>query len=231
MRVVDLGCGVGEVSMLPAKLVGASGRVTGIDVDAASLEVARACARDCGCEQLVFEQADCLQYQANIAYDAVVGRHILLHTPDPLGVIRKAASLLRPSGILAFQEYDFSHVLHGYPDLPLANRVLELAWEVFRRATPHGNIGMRLFQLFTEAGLAAPQCLAESPIGGGPESMFYDWVAETIRSVLPTMERLGLATAAEIDIDKLSQRLRQEAVSLRGCIVGATMVGAFARRG
>jgi SAM-dependent methyltransferase len=230
MRVLDLGCGVGEVSLLVAGLVGAKGHVTGIDIDGASLEVARARAQQQRYGHLIFEQSECLGHGPQSRYDAVIGRHILLHTSDPLSVIRQAILLSRPGGIIAFQEYDFFHVLHGYPDLPLANQVLELAWEVFRRATPHGNIGMRLFHLFTEAGLADPECLAESPIGGGAASPFYEWIAETIRSVLPRMEALGLATSAEIEIDTLAGRLREEALSRRSCIVGATMVGAFARQ-
>jgi ubiquinone/menaquinone biosynthesis C-methylase UbiE len=230
MRVLDLGCGVGEVSLLVAELVGARGHVTGIDIDGASLEIARARAQERRHPQLVFEQSECLLFQSETRYDAVVGRHILLHTSDPLSVIRKAISMLLPGGILAFQEYDCSHVLHGYPELPLADHVMELGWEVFRRATPHGNIGMRLFHLLSEAGLAHPECFAESPIGGGADTPFYEWLAETIRSILPRMEALGLATATEIDIDTLAERLREEALSRRGCIVWATMVGAFARR-
>jgi ubiquinone/menaquinone biosynthesis C-methylase UbiE len=229
MRVLDLGCGVGEVSLLLARLVGATGHVTGLDIDDASLEIARSRAKDQGFMQVAFEQSECLLHDSTVRYDAVVGRHILLHTSDPLRVICKAASLSRPGGILGFQEYDFSYLLRAYPDLPLANRVMELLWEVFRRATAYGNIGMRLFHLFTEAGLDTPKCLAECPIEGGPDSVFYEWVAETIRSVLPRMEALGLATAAEIDVDTLAARLRDEALSLRGCIVGATMIGVFAR--
>jgi ubiquinone/menaquinone biosynthesis C-methylase UbiE len=40
MRVLDLGCGVGDVSMLAAHLVGRHGSVTGIDLDEAALAIA-----------------------------------------------------------------------------------------------------------------------------------------------------------------------------------------------
>jgi ubiquinone/menaquinone biosynthesis C-methylase UbiE len=41
MRVLDLGCGAGDVSMLAGELVGASGSVVGIDPNAQVLAVAR----------------------------------------------------------------------------------------------------------------------------------------------------------------------------------------------
>src|SRR5215475_13132076 len=41
MRIVDFGCGVGDVSMIAARLIGASGQVTGIDIDEAALSIAR----------------------------------------------------------------------------------------------------------------------------------------------------------------------------------------------
>src|SRR5215204_3471385 len=40
MHVLDVGCGVGDVSFLTAKLVGSSGSVVGIDLDAEALAFA-----------------------------------------------------------------------------------------------------------------------------------------------------------------------------------------------
>ena len=41
MQVLDLGCGVGDVSLLTARIVGTSATVFGIDRSAASVETAR----------------------------------------------------------------------------------------------------------------------------------------------------------------------------------------------
>lgn len=41
MRVLDLGCGVGDVSFMIARLVGETGRVVGLDSDARALDTAR----------------------------------------------------------------------------------------------------------------------------------------------------------------------------------------------
>src|SRR5207342_852406 len=45
LRVLDIGCGVGELSMVAARLVGRRGCVTGIDIDEGALALAAARAR------------------------------------------------------------------------------------------------------------------------------------------------------------------------------------------
>ena len=41
MRVLDIGCGMGDVTMLAAQLVGPTGSVVSVDQDSASIETAR----------------------------------------------------------------------------------------------------------------------------------------------------------------------------------------------
>jgi 2-polyprenyl-3-methyl-5-hydroxy-6-metoxy-1,4-benzoquinol methylase len=41
MRVLDVGCGAGDVALLAAGLVGSGGEVVGVDTDRSALEVAR----------------------------------------------------------------------------------------------------------------------------------------------------------------------------------------------
>jgi 2-polyprenyl-3-methyl-5-hydroxy-6-metoxy-1,4-benzoquinol methylase len=52
-----------------------------------------------------FEQAAFEAYIAERPYDAVVGRHVLIHAAEPFAWIQKVKSLLRFGGIAAFQEY------------------------------------------------------------------------------------------------------------------------------
>ena len=91
-------------------------------------------------------------------------------------------------------------------------------------------MGAQLFHLMQEAGLQPPECRAECAMDGGPHSPFYEWFAETVRSLLPHMERLGVTTAAEVDIDTLASRLRAEALEKRGAAMSPMIIGAFARK-
>src|SRR5262249_34668956 len=144
--------------------------------------------------------------------------------------LRRAVSMVHTGGVIAFQEQDLSSFPRGYPEMPLMFCVQELICEFFRRAVARANIGMQLPRLMQEAGLPPPECRAESLIGGGPHSPLYEGLAETVRSLLPRMEALGITTAAAIDIDTLEARLRQEALDTRGFAVISVMIGAFARK-
>ena len=230
MRVLDIGCGVGELSMVAARLVGRSGRVTGIDIDEAALALARSRAREQGLDCIDFAPGDISSYRTDASYDAVIGRHILIHTPDPGRVVGTAHSLLNPGGVAVFQEYDFSVVHHPFPEAPLCERSFETFREFFAKAA-HGNIGTRLFHLLVGAGFPSPECRVEYPMDGGADSPFYEWIAESLRSILPRAAALGLVRSDEVaDIDSLATRLREETISLGNCVPGPAMVGCFARK-
>jgi hypothetical protein len=49
-----------------------------------------------------------------------------------------------------------------------------------------------------------------------------------LRSLLPTIERNGVATAAEIEIDTLADRLRKDAISREAVVFTPRLVGAWA---
>jgi len=226
MRVLDLGCGIGEVAMIVARLVGPGGHVTAIDMDSGALDIAWARAAEAGLSQISFEHINVADHHAPQPYDAVVGRHILIHTADPLAILRQCVAQLHPGGMVAFQEYDLVHPHPTIPPKPLWDRTANLFVDLFARAT-HGDIGMRLFAMFRELGLANVETRAEFVLDGGPESPFYEWVSETVRSVLPKLEALGIATASELDVETLAERLKQEAVAIGGCVTSPVMAGTF----
>jgi len=229
MRVLDLGCGVGEVALIAARLVGPDGHVTAIDLDEGALRISRARAAAAGITHLSFEQANVVEHHAPQPYDAVIGRHILIHTPDPVAALRQAAAQVHPGGVVAFQEYDLSHAYPNTPAKPLFEKTFQFLIDLFTRAS-HAAIGVQLFQMFRDVGLANVQSRAEFLLDGGAGCPFYEWVAETMRSLVPKLESLGIATSHEIDVDTLADRLRQEALAVGGCLASPVIVGTFGRR-
>src|SRR5215831_11361136 len=216
MHVLELGCGVAEVSLIAARLVGPYGSLHGLDLDPSALEIARSRVQSAGHSHVSFEQVDVQQFRPQRQYDAVIGRHILIHTQDAPEVLRRVVSMVHTGGVIAFQEFDGSSAWRGYPEMPLMFEMQDLIHEFCRRAMPRPGIGTQLPKLMQDAGLPPPECRAEFSIDGGPHSPLYKWVAETVRSLLPRMEELGLTTATAVDINTLEDRLRQEALDTRG---------------
>ena len=104
MRVLDPGCGAGDVSMLAAKLVGPTGEALGIDRNKDVLAVAAKRARVAGFPQIRFEQAPAETFWHGQPFDFVIGRYVLVHQSDPIEFIRTAARRVKRGGSIAFHE-------------------------------------------------------------------------------------------------------------------------------
>jgi hypothetical protein len=70
-----------------------------------------------------------------------------------------------------------------------------------------------------------PHMIVGGRIEGGPDAAIYDYYADVLRSVLPVLEGAGVATAAEVEIDGMAERLRKEAVAQNACIMPPPLVG------
>ena len=82
MRVLDVGCGNGNVSILLAKLVGETGEVAGIDLDGPSLALAREQVRQLHLLNVTFTQGDVCSLSPELGpFDAVVGRRVIMYLP------------------------------------------------------------------------------------------------------------------------------------------------------
>ncbi len=106
MRVLDLGTGLGHVSLLLAGLVGPSGEVVGVDRDERMLEAAEARRAAAGAANVRYLQGDVRSYRDAEPFDAVVERLVLFHLPDAVDVVRHHVGNLRPGGIFAAIEFD-----------------------------------------------------------------------------------------------------------------------------
>ena len=232
MRVIDVGCGVGDVSFLVAELVGPSGAVVGIDLDADALAFAEQRRAAMHVANVSFVHGDFRSAAPAGEYDAAVGRFVLMYQADPTEALRSVASRVHRDGIVAFQEIAAGVSTWEVPNLPVLSSVLRWKREVFARSGSHMNLGAELYWRMHDAGLVPhPMPLAEVPLDIGPESIVYHRHAAFTRSVLPKIVEYGLATEAEVDIETLEQRLREEAVAARATIPGDyLLIGQWARK-
>jgi len=92
------------------------------------------------------------------------------------------------------------------------------------------EMGAELYPVFLGAGLPGPSLRIDILIGGGLEFQGYELLAGAIQSLLPTMEQLGIARAAEVGLPKLAERMRDEVVAGKGIAFSPALIGAWSRR-
>lgn len=230
MRVLDTGSGAGDVALLAAELVGESGTVLGVDQNPLVLAVARGRAREAGLDNVAFFEGDLASPELGDSFDAVVGRFVLQHHPQPTLALRSLTTKVRPGGIVAFQEMNLRpESLQLFPLTPLWERYWGWSRALFQFGG-EAEMGYKLYQTFLKAGLPEPEMRLEASVGGGPGWGGYEDAAEALRSLLPMMVKLGITTEEEVGIGTLAERLRGETVASDGVVKAPEVVGAWARR-
>jgi 2-polyprenyl-3-methyl-5-hydroxy-6-metoxy-1,4-benzoquinol methylase len=228
MRVLDIGCGAGDVAMLAANLVGPTGAVVALDRDPENLAFARARAAQANLTNIDFRQSEIAQFTDPKPFDAIVGRYILLFLPDRAGVLRHLMQFLRSGGLVTFVEPDFSLPFRSEPFAPLYSKATEWARAVIRASNVNMDSGPALLRVFREAGLAGTRMDCRTMLGGGTDCDVYELFTAVVRSMLPAIEAHKIATGEEVDIDTLEQRIRAEAVELGSVLFGYATFAAWA---
>jgi ubiquinone/menaquinone biosynthesis C-methylase UbiE len=227
MRVLDVGSGMGDVCLLLAELVGPTGSVVGVDRNADILEQARQRVP----ANVTLHAGDIRTITLDQEFDAVVGRAVLMYQADPVETMVAAARAVRPGGIVAFIEVDFTTGGGiSVPQSPLQAKTWGWVVESFRRAGVEIHMGFKLRDTFLTAALPEPSFQANPIMGGAPGWEGYQYAEDTFRSLLPSIELYGLATREEVDVDTLAERLEAEIVSSNASIMLATWVGAWTRK-
>jgi len=196
MRVLDVGCGSGEVTLKMADLVGAGGEVAGIDSDLAILRLAGQEAERQGLS-VTFRHLDAENLAEESAHDLVYSRYLLSHLPRPAWVVEAMVRALRPGGRLVLEDVYFpGHVC--YPANAAFARYLEL-YQAAAKSNEGGDaaIGPRLLRLALDAGLGEVHVGLIVPIFRDGDGKRVAQV--TMENIREAVVGFGLATDAEVD--------------------------------
>jgi ubiquinone/menaquinone biosynthesis C-methylase UbiE len=226
-RVLDLGSGVGDVAMLVARLVGPSGEVVAIERDPKSIAKARARVTDAGFHNVSFNESGVDEILDERPFDAAVGRFILMYLPDPVATLRSISQVVRPGGMLVFQEPDWVPVLAHLAKLPLWFATASLIDRTMRVSANH-DMGTELYHTFVEAGLPEPTVRMELPMG--KESYLAQCYYDTLYSLLPQAEQLNMPIESLGSLDTLVQRLQDEVAESKTVACWFASVGAWCRK-
>jgi SAM-dependent methyltransferase len=209
MRVLDLGSGAGDVAFVAAGLAGPAGEVVGIDQSPDSVAKATTRAGQRGLSNVRFVAGDIHDRAPDGPFDAIIGRLVLMYVPDPSAVLRTQAGVLRSGGVVAPIEFDL-HSARSLPATPLVGQALSWLREAFTRAGIDPALGPALWAVLQAAGLQPSGMIGVQPHFGPEDPDGAAILAGIVRTVLPLIERTGVATAAEVGADTLQQRLSGE---------------------
>ncbi len=230
LTVLDVGCGVGDVSFLVHELVGPGGAVIGVDLDEGAVRVADQRRADRGLTNVAFRIGDARTTDFDRPFDAAVGRLVLMFMSDPMDALRRIADRVRPGGVLAFHEWAASAGGVSTVTHPALANLQRLIAETFERSGARLNIGVEMHAWMVDAGLApTPQPLAEFAVTADREGVGYQRWALFVRSLLPKIVEYGLS--AEGSVETLLAQVREELTASRSVIpLTWLMIGQWARK-
>ena len=220
--VLDIGCGTGVAARAIARRPGFTGRVLGIDLSEALARTATQLAVGEGLDDRTeFRAGDSRELElADGAFDAMVAHTLLSHVDDPMVVIREAARLVRPGGMIGIFDGDYASMTFGHAD-PAKGKAYDNA--VVSGVVTSPRVMRQMPRLLKAAGLqlvaSFPYVLAE--VG---QADFWAPAIESFRRLLP---KSGVMT--EQETDACAEGLRSD--SVEGIFFGASnFYGYVARR-
>jgi SAM-dependent methyltransferase len=229
MRVLDIGCGAGDVTFVVADLVGPDGSVVGVDRSADALARARLRAEQRGLAQVQFVEGDIHDPAPGGPFDAMVERLVLMWVPDPAAVLRWQATVLRPGGLVVPIEADLS-MMRSLPETAFVTQVKSWLVEAFAKAGI-SFLGPRLWAVVQEAGLRPLGMIGVQPHFIPGDEVGLAFLVESMRVAEPLIVGTGVATAEEIGMDTFEQRLRDEGQRTPGVAAAYMLLSAWATTG
>jgi len=229
MRVLDVGSGAGDTALVVADIVGASGEVLGIDRAPLAVAAAQSRIKSLGKLNISFRQGDLDILEVAETFDAVVGRYVLVFNPNPAAMLRTAARLVRPGGVIAFHEPDWNGS-RSNPVAPLYERCSDWIVRTFKKVGTNPYMGQELHSAFVRAGIPAPSMALRALIGGPSKDVGYvDLIAELAITMAPVMEEQGVIARGEIDPASFRREMLAEVERLGSVVVGRSEIGAWSR--
>ena len=154
VRLLDVGCGPGTITMDLADVVGPDGTVTALERTEDALDLARGEAERRGTTNVGFVVGNVQALDLpDACFDVVHAHQVLQHLTDPVGALRAMGSVLAPGGLVAVRDADYA-AMTWFPADPRLD-----AWQsVYRRVAQadgaEPDAGRRLHAWAREAGFA-----------------------------------------------------------------------------
>lgn len=153
-RVLDVGSGPGHQALDMSPVVGATGRVDGVDCAASAVEIARRRCASVGNASFQLGEASTLPFD-DATFDAVMSSQVFEYLDDTAGGFTEMFRVLKPGGRVLIHDTDWSTLLWYSSDPDRMARLLKI-WDG-HLADPHlpQTLGQKLAQAGFEHVCAA----------------------------------------------------------------------------
>ena len=210
-RLLDVGCGPGSITVGLARHVGPTGHVCGIDVaDAVVLQAnAAIAAAELPPSQCLARVASAYglasAFEPN-SFDCAYAHQTLQHLSDPVGALAAMISVVRPGGLIALRDADYSSML-GMPTSSGLNEWRRIYRAVCYRNGAEPDAGRHLVRWVRGAGVPMRNInYTASVVVYSPADEEFRrawgiaWAARSIESAFAQQARdYGLASRAELE--------------------------------
>ncbi|UHS61325.1 methyltransferase domain-containing protein [Agrobacterium vaccinii] len=216
-RVLDIGCGNGDLSRLMARIVGPDGVVVAIDSSEYALQLARNKESETDAAPIDYRFVDLASDLPDLGrFDVIVGRRVLMYLPDASSTLSRLVALGKPGGILAFQEHARGNFPFGLGDVPLHRRLYDWAWNTVAAEGGDVTLGLKLIDKMSEQGLSIVECRNEGVLIPPNEPSFLPTLMHVM---LPRFVEHNVCRAEDVQIDTLRDRIEEERRAVGGTIV------------
>lgn len=201
MRLLDVGCGPGTITLGLARAV-APGDAIGIDPVPGI--VAEALSQDrAELEGLSFAVGDAYDLDfEDETFDVVHAHQVLQHLARPVDALREMRRVLKPNGVMAVRDADYG-TMAGGPGSPELERFFILYRAVTARNGAEALAGRYLKSWFLEAGISNLQISATPRVMSAESdtrNWGYSWAERTLHSNFGRQAvEYGLATTADLE--------------------------------
>lgn len=205
LRVLDVGCGSGDISFLIDDFFQHEVEIVGIDLSPQMIDIANG--RKEEGQNIDFIQADLTDFNEDIGqFDLIVGRRVLMYLPQPEETLCQLTIYLKDGGKMIFEESDaMASSLNG-DGFSLHNDMAELIWKTVQAESGHIHIGSQMYQLFKEVGFQIKLYKSELILHTVETGSDLGWVAEMMQDRFVDH---GLIDE-DWDIDEVKKGLEEE---------------------
>jgi ubiquinone/menaquinone biosynthesis C-methylase UbiE len=193
--VLDMGCGTGVAARAIARRPGFAGQVTGIDLSPYLAEAAARLAAEEGVgDRVTFRAGDTRNLDlSDGTFDAVIAHTLVSHVDDPLVVMKEAARVVKPGGMVGIFDGDYASLTFSHADLDRGKAYDEA---LINAIVTSPRVMRQMPRLLRAAGLELVACFPYILAEIGTADFWLSGI-ESFRRLIP---RAGVMTEEEAGV-------------------------------